>query len=100
MSDITVTLPPDLVEEIVAEVTQHVLAALDARADHEPPEWMSVERAAEHMGCSPERLRKLIARRRIAYHQESPRARIFLHRDDLDAFLSKTRHEPRSGGER
>jgi excisionase family DNA binding protein len=89
----SISLPSDAVEEIARHAAEIVLAELDARATREPPEWMSVERAADYMGCSPERIWKLKARGQIPYHQEGSRARVFLHRNDLDAFMSKSRHE-------
>ena len=94
MTDLTVIVPAEVVEQIARRAAEIALSELDARADRQPPEWMGVERAAEHLGCSSERLRKLIARRKIPFHQEGPRCRVSFNRRDLDNWMRAHRSEP------
>jgi excisionase family DNA binding protein len=58
------------------------------------PEWMNVETAAAYLDCTPERLRKLIARREIPFHQEAPGCRIFFRRQELDEWMTASRRGP------
>ena len=81
------------------------LAALVAnllRAQAQPPgseswpEWMNIATAASYLDCTPERVRKLVARREIPYHQEAPGCRIFFRREELDTWMAASRRGPRT----
>jgi excisionase family DNA binding protein len=73
------------------------VAALEATtpADTGWPEWMNLETAAAYLDSSPERIRKLVARREIPYHQEAPGCRLSFKRHDLDQHMRTQRIEPR-----
>jgi len=58
------------------------------------PEWMNIDTAARYLDCTPERVRKLVARREIPYHQEAPGCRIFFRRDELDTWMAASRQGP------
>src|SRR4051794_17246091 len=79
------------------EMDEAALAAIAAALPDEPiscsawPEWMSVDTAARYLDVSPERLRKLTARRQIPQHQEGHGCRVFFHRPDLDAWMHDQR---------
>lgn len=49
--------------------------------------WMDIRRAADYLGCSVERVRKLVMARKVPFHQDQPGARIFFHRRELDEWL-------------
>jgi len=49
--------------------------------------WMGVDGAADYLSCSPERIRKLIQRRAIPFHQERPGGRVFLNRLEIDRWM-------------
>jgi excisionase family DNA binding protein len=93
---LSITLPAELLDAIVAETTRRVLAELDNRDSNNTtwPEYMNVDTAARYLDASPERLRKLVARREIPYHQEAPGCRVFLNRHDLDQWMNTLRREP------
>ncbi|MBA2460729.1 MAG: helix-turn-helix domain-containing protein, partial [Actinobacteria bacterium] len=55
------------------------------------PEWLSVESAAVYLDVSPERVRKLVARRALPYYQDGIGCRVFLRRRELDEWMSRTR---------
>src|SRR4051794_30291472 len=70
-----------LVERIVKLLVADPLFL--ALADGGSP-WMDVEGAAQYLACSPDRVRKLISRRAVPFHQEQRGGRVFLHRRELD----------------
>src|SRR5437660_1480530 len=76
--------PPAAVGGVVLQVDVSALAELVAalvveglgeRATSSSP-WLDVERAAAYLGWSTERVRKLVQRRSIPFHQEKPGARV------------------------
>lgn len=94
---LTIPLPPELVEAIVDKATEQVLERIDALATHDQREWFNVESAADYLDVSPERVRKLQARREIPYHQEAPGCRVLFRRVDLDEWMRSLRHDARGG---
>lgn len=79
-------------DELRAELRATVRAEIEAAAW---PEWQSIATAARYLDVSPERLRKLVARRAIPFHQEDVGCRISFRRRDLDDWMSGQRREPR-----
>lgn len=73
----------DLAQRVAALV---VAAIDDTRAPRRSP-WLTVDGAAAHLSCSPERLRKLVQRRAIPFHQECTGGRLFFHQRELDEWL-------------
>jgi excisionase family DNA binding protein len=51
--------------------------------------WLDVAGAADYLACSPERVRKLVQRREVPFHQERRGGRVFLNRYELDRWLSE-----------
>lgn len=91
MSDFTVDLgavADRIREELRAELRDTIRAEIEATAW---PEWQSVESASRYLDVSPERVRKLVAARRIPYSQEGPGCRVFLRRRDLDEWMDSQR---------
>jgi excisionase family DNA binding protein len=90
---LTITLSPKALEEIVEEVAARVLAQLAERDDRDGawPEWMSVETASRYLNITPERLRKLKQRGKLAYYQEGVGCRVFFRRADLDEAMDRWR---------
>ena len=85
----TIEIPDGILDAIVAAVVARAIELLGAQLEQEAwPEWMSVEKAAKYLDVSPERLRKLQARREIPFHQEAPGCRVFFRRHDLDDWMS------------
>jgi excisionase family DNA binding protein len=97
VSGIAVSIPAAVVDDLVAAVAERVLDTLTLPDHAAPwPEWMSVESAARYMDVSPERLRKLVARREVPFHQEGRRCRVLFRRRDLDEWLNSLR-QPANG---
>jgi excisionase family DNA binding protein len=79
-------------EQMRATLRDELLADLRAERDAAAwPEWMSVDTAARYLDVSPERLRKLQARRQIPYHQEDVGCRVLFRRTDLDSWMNTFR---------
>lgn len=55
--------------------------------------WMNVDSAARYLDVSPQRLRKLQARREVPYYQEAPGCRVLFRRTELDQWMSQ-HHQP------
>ena len=89
---VEIELTQDAFDALVNEVTKHVLLSIAADQKVEsPPAWMSIPAAANYMGVTEGRMRKLIARREIVFHQEDKGCRILLARGDLDRHMEKRR---------
>lgn len=97
MSDgLTVEVPAAVIEQLVELIASRVLAVLGECEDGRRwPEWMSVETAAGYLDVSPERVRKLVARREIPFSQEAPGCRVFFRRADLDKWMGTLGIGPR-----
>jgi len=50
---------------------------------------MNVATCARYLDVSPERVRKLVATRRIPYSQEAPGCRVFFRRSELDEWMQQ-----------
>ena len=83
-----VPIPPELVDAIAERAAAIAVERLQLESQAWP-EWLSVETAAKYLDVSPERLRKLQARRQLPYHQEGPGCRVFFSRRELDEAMSK-----------
>jgi len=55
--------------------------------------WLDTKRAAEHLGVSVHALHRLVADRRVPYHQERPGARCWFRRAELDAWRGEATPE-------
>ena len=72
--------------DVAERVAELVLQTLNELRTPSSP-WLDLQSAAEYLGCSPERLRKLVQRRAVPFHQERPGGRIFFHRLELDEWM-------------
>jgi excisionase family DNA binding protein len=93
---ITIALPAEALDQIIEAVTERVLATLTARDDEQWPRWMNVETAARYIDASPQRIRKLVARREIPYSQQAPGCRVHFDRHAIDDWLTATATTPRN----
>jgi excisionase family DNA binding protein len=93
---VTVEMNGTPVPLVLTDDALAIIAAAISPTDTARQEWLNVDSAAAYMDVSAERVRKLIARRAIAYSQEGPGCRVLLNRRDLDAYLIDHRHERRS----
>jgi len=83
-------LRDELREELLIELRQELASA-------RWPEWMAVETAARYLDVSPERLRKLIARRAVPYCQAGRGCRVLFARRDLDEWMEGQRKPAEEG---
>jgi excisionase family DNA binding protein len=92
--DVTVAL-----EQLRAELRDELRAELRAEAHAATwPRWMSVDTLARYIDASPQRIRKLVARRAIPFVQEAPGCRVFFDRQEIDRWMAGSHHEPKEGG--
>ena len=69
-------------------VAAHVLSRLgELSANRADSPWLNIDGAAEYLACSVERLRKLVARAEVPYHQATRGSRIFFNKHELDRWL-------------
>ena len=84
---------------IPVELDDDALAAIASRltpTSSEPwPEWMSVDTVARYLDCSPERIRKLAARREIPYAQEGVGCRLSFSRQAIDDWMQTLSRDSR-----
>lgn len=80
---LALVIPDDVIEEIALRAAEIVAERLQVERQAWP-EWMSVTTAARYLDVSPERLRKLQARRLLPFHQEAAGCRVFFRRSELD----------------
>src|SRR3954454_24800802 len=92
--NITITLPSEIVEFVIEQVTEKVIERLAADRGASETEYLSVKDAGVYLGCTEGRVRKLIERRRIPFTQDGPGCRVFLSRRELDSWMS----EAQTGG--
>lgn len=79
---VTVEVPPELLDELARQVAE--LIELETA---DPERWVKTADAAEHLGCTPQRIYDLISGRtsNIPYRREGRSLRFRL--SDLDAWL-------------
>lgn len=84
--NLVVSIPADQLDQLVDLVAARLADRLEPPTPTWP-EWMSIETASRYLDCSVERLRKLVARNQIPFHQEGPRTRVFFNRFDIDGWM-------------
>jgi excisionase family DNA binding protein len=94
---VSLTIPDEVVNAIAAALTERLLPILRSATSAEQwPEWMAIDTAARYLDVSPQRLRKLVARRQIPFHQEDTGCRILFRRSDLDQWMAGFRVDTRT----
>jgi excisionase family DNA binding protein len=79
---VVITLELGPIAKVLAEAVIDELQSIASASA-----WFDVEKASAYLTCSPERIRKLVARREIPFHQDRPGGRVFFNRRELDAWL-------------
>lgn len=95
---LSLDIPARTLDVIVDAAAARTLERIAAEQEAEPwPEWLSVETAARYLDVSPERLRKLQARREVPFYQEAPGCRVLFRRRELDEWMAAFRQPTRHG---
>jgi excisionase family DNA binding protein len=92
--ELRLVIQGEQVSALAALVADVLHGQVHASAGEAWPEWMNVDTAAGYLDCAKERIRKLVARRDIPFHQEAPGCRIFFRRQELDAWMAASRCGP------
>jgi excisionase family DNA binding protein len=80
-----VHVPPEAVEAIAQRAAELVIEQVET-ASRSAREWLSVEAAAEYLGCNKQRIYELRSAGRLPRHREGGRA--IVRRADLDALVT------------
>ncbi|MEJ7791831.1 MAG: helix-turn-helix domain-containing protein [Gaiellaceae bacterium] len=81
-------LPPEALDELVAEVTRRVLVELRAepKVENGTSPYATVAEAAEYLRCSRQRIDDLLSQRRLTRHKEGRRT--LLSRAELERHVN------------
>ena len=77
MTELRVTLPDDLIEQIAEQVV--------AKLGKPPEPWIDVDGAAVHLACPKSRIYDLVAQRRLECRRDG--RRVLFRREWLDAAI-------------
>ena len=82
---VSLELPAALLESIVEAVTARVLERLEqaAATGNGGPPWLTLEQAAERLGCSPDAVRMRAKRGRLEARRDG--RRVYVSRRSVDA---------------
>lgn len=83
MTDLALTLPPELVEEIAARAAAIVLEQLERDQSRDEGPWLTLPQAGERLGCSPDAVRMRVKRGRLEYKRQG--RRLYVSRASVDA---------------
>ena len=84
--NLRVELPPEVVDEIAAEVTRRVLVELRSLPTHDRPSaFVTIPEAAELLRCGRQRIDDLLSSGRLTRVKEGRRT--LIRRDEIDAYL-------------
>lgn len=78
-------LPPSALDALAAKVADRLRSL---KAD-EPEPWITVDQAAEHLGCKPRRIYDLVSQHRIPFEKDG--ARLLFRRSAIDSELESGR---------
>lgn len=90
-------------DALIGSIAERVAKLLAPERDDEAgawPEWMNIETLARYLDCSPQRIRKLVARREIPFAQEAAGCRISFCRRSIDEWLRDSEIPHRSAPSR
>jgi excisionase family DNA binding protein len=80
MQDVSIPLPPDVIDLLVERTT----ASLRESAFAAEP-WVGVDQAAAHLACKRQRIYDLVSRRTIPHRKEG--SRLLFKLSHLDAWI-------------
>jgi excisionase family DNA binding protein len=75
------TLTAEQFDALAAAVAEHLAASQPQPDDG----WLTTAQAADYLGCSPDRLHDLVARRALTHGRDG--RRLLFRRADLDAYV-------------
>ena len=90
MSDLSLTIPDEVVDAFVERIAERLGLQRGAMAAQEPEPWISADEAAAYIGKPKGRLYDLVAQGQIPYGQDG-RSKLF-RRSELDAYLTAHRN--------
>ena len=88
VSQLTVTLPDQLLQRVADRVAERVLARLPALPAATSP-WLDFDAALAYLGFTRDRLYKLTAARAIPFRKKRDGQGLLFHRGELDRWLKQ-----------
>lgn len=86
VAGLTISFPPEVVDQIVERVTAQVLERLQGAKTAPAPEWLTTDQAAAYIGAtSRDRIYKLVNARKLRPAKDGQLSKF--RRADLDAYL-------------
>jgi excisionase family DNA binding protein len=90
MSELAGALIAQLDDDSLAELAMRLAPFLPQSEAHDKDRWLSTRQAAQYLGITPNALHKLTAARAVPFRQESPGAKCWFRRSELDAWRRGT----------
>ena len=87
MSQLTVTLPDQLLQRVADLVAEQVVARLALPVAPSP--WLDFEAALEYLGFTRNKLYKLTAAGAIPFRKKQKGQGLLFHRDELDRWVER-----------
>jgi excisionase family DNA binding protein len=87
VAGLTVSFPPELVDQIVARVAEVVLARLESAKGDPTPEWLTTDQAAAYIGAKRQRIYDLVNQRKLNPAKDGRLSKF--RRTELDAYLER-----------
>jgi excisionase family DNA binding protein len=83
--ELTLTLPPELLDELVQRVADELEVRGAARRADESRRWLTIPEAAEYLRCKPQRVYNLRSAGRLSRYGDGGRA--LVDRRELDRLV-------------
>jgi excisionase family DNA binding protein len=81
MSDpLTIALPSAFLDQVARRVVDML-----GERDWQPEPWLTVQQAADHLACRPQRIYNLVSQRRLRHAKDG--SRVLFRRQWLDEYL-------------
>jgi len=95
VNGLSITLPPELLDELVVRVAERVLEQLAVEAAPVESPYLTVAEAAAFLRSKPQRVYDLRSSRRLTRHKDG--SRVLVKRAELEAHLAGETPRTRTG---
>jgi hypothetical protein len=95
MAALSLDLAPDALDALAERLADLVLVRLREAQGHDDDRWMDSQQAAAYLGLSLNALHKRTAARAIPFGQDSPGAKCWFLRSELDRWRREGGHAAR-----
>lgn len=85
IASLKITLPPEVLEQLIEQVTAQVVERLKTAQSAPPPKMLTVKQAAGYLGAKPQRIYDLLSQRRLTRYKDG--GRTLVSREELEAHV-------------